>query len=60
MCGKAESIKGALRYAEQGLREEVGALVADEECEDGKKATLRAGDFELADRASATCQPARR
>ncbi|WP_395393737.1 hypothetical protein [Novosphingobium sp. BL-8A] len=45
---------------EQGLREEVGALVADGRCEDAKKAALRAGDFELADRAAAACQPARR
>jgi len=45
---------------EQGLREEVGALVADGKCEEAKKAALRAGDFELADRAAAACQPARR
>ena len=45
---------------EQGLREEVGALVADGKCEDAKKAALRAGDFELADRAAAACQSARR
>ncbi len=45
---------------ELGLREEVGALVADGKCEDAKKAALRAGDFELADRAAAACQSARR
>ncbi|MFK4873953.1 hypothetical protein [Novosphingobium sp. ZW T3_23] len=45
---------------EQGLREEVGALVADGNCAEARKAALRAGDFALADRAGAMCRPAQR
>ncbi|MEE4450490.1 hypothetical protein [Novosphingobium resinovorum] len=45
---------------EQGLREEVGGLVADGKCADARKVALRSGDFELADQAGAMCQPARR
>lgn len=45
---------------DQGLREEVGALVADGKCADARKAALRAGDFQLADRAAGMCQPTQR
>ncbi len=45
---------------EQGLREEVGALVADGNCTEARKVALRAGDFALADRAGAMCKPAQR
>ncbi|GFE72642.1 MULTISPECIES: hypothetical protein [Novosphingobium] len=45
---------------QQGLREEVGALVADGKCADARKAALRAGDFALADQAGAMCKPAQR
>jgi hypothetical protein len=45
---------------EQGLREEVGALIADGKCADARKAALRAGDFALAKEAGSMCQPAQR
>lgn len=41
---------------EQGLREEVGSLVADGRCADARKAALRAGDFALADQAGSMCK----
>ncbi|MFT4053718.1 MAG: hypothetical protein QM681_04370 [Novosphingobium sp.] len=44
---------------EQGLREEVGALIADGKCSDARKAALRAGDFALAKEAGSMCEPAR-
>ncbi|EQB13013.1 hypothetical protein [Novosphingobium lindaniclasticum] len=43
---------------QQGLLEEVGALVADGRCSDARKTALRAGDFALADRAGGMCKPA--
>lgn len=45
---------------EQGLREDVGALVADGKCADARKMALRAGDFALADKAGSMCAPSRR
>ncbi len=56
---KNEEREEARQY--QGLREEVGALVADGRCADARKTALRAGDFALADRAGSMCEaPARR
>jgi hypothetical protein len=45
---------------QQGLREEVGALVADGRCADARKTALKAGDFALADRADEMCAPAKK
>ena len=42
---------------QQGLLEDVGALVADGRCSEARKTALRAGDFALADRAGAMCKP---
>ncbi|PNU04841.1 hypothetical protein A8V01_18150 [Novosphingobium guangzhouense] len=41
---------------EQSLREEVGSQIAEGQCAEARKTALRAGDFELADKAAGMCE----